>query len=305
MHIMSNAQEIIPLASTLGAEVRVGDVRALDASRRELLRDALTEHLVLLIRGQRLDDDALVEFGKTFGELDVAPMSYTVGHQERRRPEVLIVSNVKEGGVPIGVLGDAEVVWHSDNSYRETPLAATMLYAVELPPAGGETGFLNMYHALETMPLALRAAVEQRRLKHDATYNSAGQLRRGFAPTSDVRQAPGPWHPIIRTHPRSGHDALYLGRRPNAYIDGLSVDESEDLIDALWSHATRAQYAWHHTWRPGDILVWDNRCVMHRRNPFDPQSRRVMHRVQCSGERPVRDPSAARRGVHPRARAMG
>lgn len=296
--------EIIPLSNTVGAEVRCGDVRALDAPGRQAMRGALTEHLVLLLRDQSLDDDALVTFGQTFGELDIAPMSYTQGHKERERPAVLIVSNVKEGGVPIGVLGDAEVIWHSDNSYRETPLAATLLYAVELPPTGGETGFLNMYHALETMPAALRDPIEHRKLKHDATYNSAGHLRRGFQPTNDVRQAPGPWHPIIRTHPQSGHDALYLGRRPNAYIDGLSVDASEDLVNALWAHATREQFAWHHTWRRGDIVVWDNRCVMHHRNPFDPASRRVMHRVQCAGERPFRDPAAANRGEHPRTHAV-
>jgi taurine dioxygenase len=242
--------------------------------------------------------------GQTFGELDAAPLAYTDGHKERQHEEVIVVSNVKEGGVPIGVLGDAEVVWHSDNSYRETPLAASMLYAIEIPAQGGATGFVNMYLALETLPADLRKAIEGRRLKHDATYNSAGVLRRGFQPTNDVRAAPGPWHPIVRTHPQSAHDALYLGRRPNAYIEGLSIEDSEALLNTLWTHATRPEVAWHHTWRRGDVLVWDNRCVMHHRNPFDPAARRVMHRIQCKGERPFYDERSARDERHPRSVAV-
>jgi taurine dioxygenase len=285
----------------LGAEVRCGDVRRLGAEARAGLRAAITEHLVLVIRGQQLSDPELIDFGRTFGELDVAPLAYTDDHRERLFPEIIIVSNVKEGGVPIGVLGDAEVVWHSDNSYRETPLSFSMLYGVEIPASGGETGFINMYLAVETLPAALRSAIEGRKLKHDATYNSAGVLRRGYQPTNDVRAAPGPWHPIVRTHPDSGYDALYLGRRPNAYIDGLAIDESEALLNALWSHATRDAFAWHHGWQRGDILIWDNRCVMHHRNPFDPSARRVMHRIQCKGERPQYNPATSARGPHPRS----
>lgn len=295
--------ELLPVAAPLGAEIRCGDVRTLNERARQRLREALIEHLVLVVRNQTLSDTELIAFGRTFGELDVAPLAYTDGHKARSHDEVIVVSNVKEGGVPIGVLGDAEVVWHSDNSYRETPLAASMLYGIEIPANGGETGFVNMYLALETLPAQLRAAIAGRRLKHDATYNSAGVLRRGYQPTSDVRAAPGPWHPIVRTHPQSGHDALYLGRRPNAYIEGLSVDDSEALLNALWSHATRAHLAWHHTWRRGDLLIWDNRCVMHHRNPFDPDARRVMHRIQCKGERPYLDPHGAGKERHPRALA--
>ena len=293
--------EMLPVAAPLGAHIRCGDVRRLNDQARDQMRAALTAHLVLVIRDQELSDAELIEFGRTFGALDAASLAYTDGHKERAHDEVIIVSNVKEGGIPIGVLGDAEVVWHSDNSYRETPLAASMLYGIEIPASGGETGFVNMYLALETLPAELRQAIEGRRLKHDATYNSAGVLRRGYQPTDDVRAAPGPWHPIVRTHPQSGQHALYLGRRPNAYIDGLSVKDSETLLNALWAHATRPQVAWHHTWRRGDVLVWDNRCVMHHRNPFDPAARRVMHRIQCKGERPYFDASAAGANRHPRA----
>lgn len=292
--------EVIPMSAPLGAEVRCGDVRALTDEGYSVLRQAALDHLVIVIRGQTLTDPELIEFGRHIGPLDVAPLAKTGKEQARSHPEIIVVSNVTENGVPIGVLRDAEVVWHSDNSYRETPLSYSALYALEVPPAGGETGFANMYLALETLPPALRAKIEGRTIKHDLTYNSAGDLRAGFSPVDDVRKAPGPSHPIVRTHPDTGFNALYLGRRPNAYIDGLDVAESEALLDALWTHATQPAFQWHHVWRAGDILMWDNRCVMHHRNPFDGGSRRVMHRIQCAGERPshARD---ARQDRHPRA----
>ena len=231
-------------------------------------------------------DPELIEFGARLGPLDLAPLAKTGQEKARAHPEIVVVSNVMENGQAIGVLRDAEVVWHSDNSYREQPLSYSALYALEVPESGGNTGFANMYLALETLDPALRQRIEGRTLKHDMTYNSAGDLREGFQPVSDVREAPGPSHPIVRTHPETGYDALYLGRRPNAYINGLSIEESEALLNALWAHATRPEHTWRHEWRPGDILVWDNRCVMHHRDPFDAGARRVMHRVQCAGDKP-------------------
>lgn len=292
--------QVIPTGRTIGAEVRCGDVRNLDATAFQTVYRAILDHLVILIRGQTLSDPELIEFGRRFGALDFAPLARTGKEKERPHPEIIVVSNVLENGVPIGVLRDAEVVWHSDNSYRERPLSYSALYALEIPPAGGETGYVNMYHALETLPEEIRRRIEGLTLKHDMTYNSAGDLRAGFQPVSDVRAAPGPSHPIVRTHPETGYDALYLGRRPNAYINGLPVEESERLIDALWAHATRPEHQWHHTWQVGDILIWDNRCAMHHRNPFDGGHRRVMHRVQCAGDAPAHRPSG-RHGAHPRA----
>ena len=291
--------QVLPMPAALGAEVRCGDVRDLSVAGFEAVHQAALDHLVILIRGQSLTDPQLIAFGHKFGTLDCAPLARTGKEKARAHPEIVVVSNVTEDGQAIGVLRDAEVVWHSDNSYREQPLSFSALYALEIPPVGGNTGFANMYLALETLSPALRAQSEGRTLKHDMTYNSAGDLRAGFQPVSDVRDAPGPSHPIIRTHADTGYDALYLGRRPNAYINGLSVDKSEALLGALWTHATRPQLTWHHVWRPGDILMWDNRCVMHHRDPFDAGARRVMHRVQCAGDTPHRAPDG--RTGHPRA----
>jgi len=300
---MNPSTEVIPTGRLIGAEVRCGDVRSLGDGDFGTIYHAILDHLVILIRGQTLTDPELVSFGQRFGELDCAPLAKTGKEKARPHPEIIVVSNVLEDGVPIGVLRDAEVVWHSDNSYRERPLSYSGLYALEIPPAGGETGYVNMYHALETLPPELRKRIESLTLKHDMTYNSAGDLRDGFQPVGDVRAAPGPSHPIIRTHPETGYDALYLGRRPNAYINGLAIDESERLLNALWAHSTRPACQWHHTWRAGDILIWDNRCAMHHRNPFDGGHRRIMHRIQCAGDRPARQLSA-RRDMHPRTATL-
>ena len=295
--------QVISTGRMIGAEVRCGDVRDLDDDTFRTVYQAILDHLVILIRGQALTDPELIAFGRRFGTLDFAPLAKTGREKERPHPEIIVVSNVMENGVPIGVLRDAEVVWHSDNSYRDRPLSYSALYALEIPPTGGETGYVNMYHALETLPAELRRRIEGLTLKHDLTYNSAGDLREGFQPVSDVRAAPGPSHPIVRTHPETGFDALYLGRRPNAYINGLPVEESENLLNLLWAHATRPEHQWHHTWRVGDILIWDNRCAMHHRNPFDGGHRRVMHRIQCAGDKPARQ-EAARRERHARAASV-
>jgi taurine dioxygenase len=291
------------MAPALGAEVSCGDVRALDAAAFRQVYQALLDNLVIRIRGQTLSDPELIAFGKRLGELDFAPYAKTGKEKARTHPEIVVVSNVTENGEAIGVLRDAEVVWHSDNSYRDRPLAYSALYALEIPPKGGNTGFANMYLALQTLDPGLRKRIEGKTLKHDMTYNSAGDLREGFRPVNDVRDAPGPSHPIIRTHAETGCNALYLGRRPNAYINGYSVAESEELLEALWAHATQDKFTWHHEWQVGDILIWDNRCVMHHRDPFDGGYRRVMHRIQCAGDVPALQ--AQGRNGHPRAAVTG
>lgn len=301
----SSDLEIEPFAFPLGAEVRCGDIRRLSVADCALVRQAWLDHLVIRIRGQDLTPDDMVRFVRTFGEVELAtPVSELPdGVRDRPNPYISMVSNIRQQGMRIGTLGDGEVVWHSDMSYHEEPISASMLYAVELPAQGGRTGFINMYQALETLPAPLRARVMQLSIKNDATYNSAGQMRRGMVPVTDVRLSPGVTHPVVRTHPETGHNALYLGRRPNAYVQGLSVEESEALLNALWQHATDLP-AWFNEWRIGDVIVWDNRCVMHRREPFDPGARRLLQRAQCKGTRPVFLPDS-RAEPHPRsARAL-
>jgi len=193
-----------------------------------------------------------------------------------------VVSNVLDDyGEPIGALGDGEAAWHTDMSYIAWPPDASMLYSLEIPPSGGDTSFCSMRVALKKLPRALVERVRHRDIKHDGTYDSGGNLRKGIAASNDPRSSPGTPHPIVIEHPESGEQALYLGRRRNAYIVGLSLEESERLLDEIWSYAESAVYR--HKWAIGDLVLWDNRTTMHRRDAFDPKSRRVMHRTQIKG----------------------
>jgi taurine dioxygenase len=281
--------EVKPLQYALGAEVVCGDVRRLDPASARTVREAWLDHLVLLFRGQTLSDDELVAFAQTFGKLSrpITEKQRAVQVEGFKHPHISVISNVIENGVPIGNLGDGEAFWHTDFSFEEVPYAATLLYSLEIPADGsGNTGFSNMYRAYETLPADLRERVAGMTIKHDASHNSAGILRRGCNETDDVREVPGPSHPIVRTHPETKRNCLYLGRRAYAYVNGLSVAESEDLLNLLWAHAEKPEFQWHHEWKVGDLLVWDNRCTMHHRDAFDPASRRVMHKTMTEGDRP-------------------
>jgi taurine dioxygenase len=141
-----------------------------------------------------------------------------------------------------------------------------------------------MYALYDSLPDPLKQRIAGRRVKHDGTYNSGGYVRQGVTPSDDPREAPGALHPLVYTHPETGRPALYLGRRRNAYIEGLDLAESEALLDDLWSHVDQAALTWTNVWQVGDLVLWDNRCTMHRRDPFDPNTRRVMHRTQIKGE---------------------
>ena len=172
-------------------------------------------------------------------------------------------------------------------SYSEVTALGSLLYALEVTTSGGETGFLNMYHAYETLPADLKAAIEGKQIKHDASRNSAGELRKGYKEVTDPREAPGAVHPIVIRHPVTKRRALFLGRRPFGYVVGLPLAESEQLLDRLWAHATREEFAWFQKWSVGDLLMWDNRCAMHKRTAFDPNERRFMLRTQIKGARPT------------------
>ena len=279
---------VVPTGAPLAAEMRDVDLREIDDGVFASIHRAWLEHLVLLFRDQHLNDDDLIAFSRRFGALDWAPVQENGRRFVDGHPEIYVVSNVIENGVAIGSLGAGEAVWHTDMSYLEDPPKASMQYAIEVPPSGGNTGFTNMYRAYEELPEALKRRIAGRRVKHDGTYNSGGFVRQGVEPTDDVRKAPGTYHPIVCTHPETGRKCLYLGRRRNAYIEGLELAESEALLDEVWRHATRDELTWYNAWRVGDLVLWDNRCTMHRRDPFDASSRRIMHRTQMKGEaRPV------------------
>ena len=278
------AAQIIPSGNALGAEIQGLDLKDVSDKDFEAIHRAWLDHLVVLFRGQELTDADLIRFSQRFGELDWAPVQETGRRFVEGLPEIYVVSNVIENGVPIGSLGSGEAAWHTDMSYLEIPPKASMLYALVAPPAGGDTYFCAMYAAYDSLPSALRQRISGLTLKHDATYNSGGYIRQGMAAVDDPLTSPGVYHPLVTTHPETGRRALYLGRRRNAYIVGLPLSDSEALLDELWRYATRGELTWLHHWQAGDLVLWDNRCTMHRRDAFDPSSRRILHRTQIKGE---------------------
>jgi taurine dioxygenase len=276
--------KVTPTGNELGAEISGLDLTTISDAEFVVLHRAWLQHLVILVRDQQLPDAGLIAFSRRLGALDWAPVQETGRRFVEGYPEIYVVSNVIENGVPIGSLGSGEAVWHTDMSYLEDPPKASMLYAIEIPPAGGNTYFCNMYHVYELIPETLKRRIAGLTLKHDGTYNSGGYVRQGVTPGDDPRMSPGAYHPMVCTHPETGRQMLYLGRRRNAYVGGLTLSESEALLDELWSYTSRDGVSWGHEWRTGDLVLWDNRCTMHRRDAFDPASRRTLHRTQIKGE---------------------
>jgi len=275
---------ITNLDAPLGAEVAGVDLsKPLAKPDVDAIEGAWRTRLVVVFHGQRLSDPQLLAFSKYFGELD-PPGPNPYGEPfNKQYPEINVISNVVESGKPIGNLGDGEAVWHADMTYIDVPPKAAMLHAFEVPPAGGDTYFADMFAAYATLPADLRKSAEGRIAVHDASRNSAGFLRKGYKEVTDVRETVGARHPLVRTDPVTRRKALFLGRRPSSYVVGLEVADSEALLDALWAHATQPRFAMCHAWQVGDLLMWNNLSVLHRRDAFDPDSRRVMHRTQIKG----------------------
>jgi alpha-ketoglutarate-dependent taurine dioxygenase len=290
---MSSAAEktarlaVVATGRALAAEICGVDLRRIDAADFAVLRRAFIAHSVLLIRDQRLTDDDLIAFSRRLGVLDWAPVQENGRRFVPGKPEIYVVSNVVENGVAIGSLGAGEAAWHTDMSYIETPPMASLLYAIEVPASGGDTSFCSMYAAYEALPAALKERSAGLSIKHDGTYNSGGYVRAGLAASDDPRTSAGAIHPLVCVHPDSGRRYLYLGRRRNAYIPTLDLAQSEALLDELWAHATRPENVWTHRWRAGDVVLWDNRSTMHRRDHFDANARRIMHRTQIKRPSPA------------------
>jgi len=274
-----------PLSSSVGAEIRGVDLSNIDDATFGEVARAFDNHHGLLFRGQNLSPDDLVAFSKRFGGLDHAPIMENGKTAVPGYSEIYIVSNIKgDDGKEIGSLGAGEAVWHTDMSYLQNPPDISMLYALEVPPSGGDTSLCSMAAAHDELPAELREKVAGLSIKHDGTFNSGGFLRQGVREDSDPMTCEGQPHPVVCGHPRTGRPVLYLGRRRNAYIMGLERQESEDLLDALWEFATLTEYTYTHQWRVGDLLMWDNRATMHRREPFDASARRLMQRTQIKGD---------------------
>lgn len=273
---------VSPINNDFVADISEVDITSLNDDSFAAIYQAWLDFGVLRIRNQPLDEAGLQQFSARFGPLEEAPlglMSEADKHKLNSR-YVTQLSNIIVDGKPIGGLGNADASWHSDMTYIETPPPASILLGIEIPTRGGETYFADQYAALAALPKPLRNRIQTLTVKHDAAHTSIGKLRPGFKAFADPREAPGAIHSMIRQHEETGRDALYLGRREWAYIPGLSLDESEGLLDELFSFVALPQNVWQQQWQPNDIIIWDNRRVMHRRDGFDQSERRLMKRCQ-------------------------
>lgn len=305
--------DVLPFDAALGAEIRGLDLKVLDDATFKAVHDAWLAHVMLVFRGQSLEPADLVVLARRFGPPVTSSGLHQRNLEERTAnrlfnlpPEITVVTNLKADGKPVGILGDGEIVWHSDFSFKDKPTAARMLYALELPPAGkgGNTRFLNCYAAFDAMPAALKKRVAGKTVKQANIIDTAMKLRPGASLDEDIRTTPGASHPIISMHPETGCSMIFLGRRHGAYVNGCTLEESEALLDELWAHCTQPRFWYEHQWAAGDVVVWDNRAILHRRDAFDAASRRVLYAAQVEGHRPYETPDALSRVPHPRARAV-
>jgi taurine dioxygenase len=279
--------DVVPTGDVIGAEIKGVDLSApLSDKVIAAIRSAWLDHHVVYFRNQNLTDAQLVAFGRRFGTLQPVEFQALEYNRDGLLPEIDVVSNVIVDGKPIGCGGAGELGWHTDMSIFDLPASATFLYAAEVPPSGTSTRFSNMIAAYEALPQSLKDKIEGRRSIHDIAYTASGTVRGGFQPIADKSKGPGAVHPVVRTHPETGQKALFLGRRGYGYIHGYPVPESDALLDVLWDHMTNPRFIWEHHWRRGDVIGWDNRCLIHGRGAFDPQSRRIMRRITVEGDKP-------------------
>ena len=277
--------DVVPLTPKIGAEIRDVDLRDdLDDETVAAIRNAWLEHAVVLFRDQDLGKDDQVRFTTQFGNVGILarPKQYrTSGHADM--PDgMMLISNVRENGEPIGALPDGEMMFHHDMLHADIPHTATLLYAVEIPSVGGNTLFASGNSAYDTLPEDVRAPLEGQKAFHHYNY---GSVQKG-----DGKGTPAfskSVHPVFRTHSETGRKAIYVNRLMTEGIVDMPTEQSSALLERLFDHSERAEFVYEHVWRTGDLLMWDNRCSMHARTDFPGGERRLLWRTTiASDERP-------------------
>ncbi len=249
--------QVNPLSDLMAAEVIGLDLsQPFDEATRDAVYDAFVTYHVLAFRDQRLTKAQQVAFSEQFGPLE----RHTLGNRGADAfPMVHVVSNLNAEGVPSGTVGSRE--WHTDKSFRPAPSMATILHAIDLPPSGGDTCFANMYAAYEALSEAEKAEVDALRVVHSWVLSRAN-LGRAMS-EAEKRDAPDMSHPLARTHPDTGRKCLFMGTHAS-YLEGMPIEEGRARIIELEARATQERFVYRHHWRPGDVLMWDNRCLLHR-----------------------------------------
>ena len=279
--------DIRPLNAPLGAEVLGLDLsRPIGTANLARVHRAHLDHHVLVFRDTHITPAQQTDFSRRFGELQIHVLRQfqLAGHSE-----VLVISNIRENGEPIG-LGDAGHFWHSDLSYKPTPSLGSMLHAQELPEEGGDTLFANQHLAWDTLPGWLKREVEHAQAEHSylARYEDLRKLNpwRPALTQAQIDEVAPVRHPMVRTHPETGRRALFVSEHFTTRIVGIPEERSRALLDALFEHSTRPEFIYRHQWKPQDMVFWDNRSLMHLAAGCPPEQRRKLYRTTIAGDVP-------------------
>ena len=259
---------VTPTGAALGAVVTNFDAANFSPEDARAINEAYLKYHVIVLRDQKPTDAQLVEFGKCFGDIEkarfISPLS--------GRDDIMVISNIREDGKPLGQLPDGEMSFHFDRIHQAKPCRGAALHCIETPSEGGDTCFANMIMAYETLPEATKKKLDGKVALNTFSYTATSR---------DQKDTDGPraTHPIVRRIPETGKKALYLCRLMTDRIEGMPDDESNALIDELCDHIESPRFIYQHKWRVGDILIWDNRCTCHARTDFSENERRLMKRV--------------------------
>jgi len=285
--VLQDSFQIELFDAPLGAEIIGLDLnRPLPQRDFQRIHKAHLDHHLLVFRDQRITPQQQVDFSRRFGPLQIHVLR---NFQLPSHPEVLIISNIIENGKPLG-LGDAGHFWHSDLSYKEKPSLGSMLHAQELPLEGGDTLFANMHLAYDTLPAALRHAVQGARAEHSylAQYEEL-RRRSPFRPAltqAQIDEVKPVEHPVVRTHPETGRKALFVSEHFTTRIVGIPEDESRALLAELFAHSVKPEHVYRHRWAPHDLVFWDNRSLMHLAGGTPEHLRRKLYRTTIEGDVP-------------------
>jgi taurine dioxygenase len=277
---------VTPLSPACGAEISGVDLtQPLSPPEFRAIKEAWDKHLVLVFRGQEVSQDDQLRFASYFGDLGSrkkAPEALRTRAEgvQQDHEKVLLVTNIKVDGKPIGAFGDGEFWFHIDSGYSARPYKYTFLYALELPSRGGNTMFSNMYKAYEAVPAALKEKLKDKKALHIHEYNRAKQANS----SGDISDIPHHFHPVFVTHPDTGRKTLFVDRLMTTRIEGMSGEESDAVLDQLYAIGERREFIFEHEWKLGDFLMWDNRCTIHARTDFPKEERRLLRRCTVEGE---------------------
>jgi taurine dioxygenase len=282
MNVITRSRlEVVPLTKHIGAELRGIDLRQKpDEATVRAIYQAWLDHLVIVFPEQKLSQEDLVRATSFFGEIGELgrPAKYFPKGYSSLLPGIMLISNIRENGEPIGALPDGEMMFHHDMIHAEVPSKGTLLYSVEIPSTGGNTLFASGYAAYDTFDPAIRNKLEGRKAVHHYNY---GSTQRGDGKGTEVFGECA--HPVFRTHEDTGRKAVYVNRLMTVGIVDMPDEESAPLLEKLFDHAEKSEFVYEHVWRVGDLLLWDNRCSSHARTDFPTSERRLMLRTTVKG----------------------